>query len=494
MCAGREINTDVLIVGSGGAGVTAAIEAREAGAEVIVIDKSDHLGGAAAISGGGCCFVDTALQAEKGIDDSVDLAFEDWLRFGEGSADEEWARFYLEHTNEGLFEWSLARGVEWDFINKNEGNTVPRWHHPVGGGAGLWRALHAAAKERGVDQWIRSMAARELIVRNGRVAGVRAENLESGETTDYMAKAIIMASGGFNSNVEMVKEVRPDLKDFRILEGTHAGDTGDGHSIVTKLGGILTHMDEIWFYVFSIPDHRDPRGNRGLVVRGMPDAVWVNMQGERFHNEDLAGGNSGAPAVMSQNPPTCWSVIDDSMTDAVTISDPYYYQPGTSTKDPEKVKELLSESPDIMHADTLEELAEQMGVPTQTFVDTVVRYNGFIDGGLKEDPDHGRDLTKRKMLGQPPYHAFHYYPLARKNFGGVKTDFRCRVTDKHYEVISGLYAAGELAGMAGGHINGKNGLEGTMLGPCLFSGRIAGAWAANEAGFGDGYSGTPTRD
>ena len=76
----------------------------------------------------------------------------------------------------------------------------------------------------------------------------------------------------------------------------------------------------------------------------------------------------------------------------------------------------------------------------------------------------------------------------------MRTDIHCRMIDKHYELISGLYAAGELAGMAGGHINGKNGLEGTMLGPALFSGRVAGAWAAHEAGHGDGYNGVPTRD
>lgn len=494
MCADQVVSTDVLIVGSGAAGVTAAIEAKEAGADVIVIEKADHLGGAAAISGGGCCIVKTSLQAEKGIEDSIDLAFDDWIKFGEGRADEEWARFYLENTNQGLFEWGIERGVEWDFVNQNEGNTVPRWHHPVGGGAGIWQALHATAVERGVDQWLTSTAARELIEKDGKVAGVRAENLETGETTDYMAKTVVMASGGFNSNVDMVKEARPDLKDFKIMEGSHVGDTGDGHGMVTKLGGTLTHMDDIWFYVFSLPDHKDERGRRGMAIRGMPHAVWVNMQGKRFHNEDLTGGNSGAPAVMSQDPPTCWSIIDDSMTEGVTVGDPQYYKPGTSAQDPEKVKQLIEESPDIKHADTLEELASQIGVPPQTFVETMNRYNGFIDGGLDEDPDQGRNLSNKRMLGQPPYHAFNFFPLARKNFGGVKTDFHCRVTDKHYETITGLYAAGELAGMAGGHINGKNGLEGTMLGPSLFSGRVAGAWAANEAGFGDGFNGSPTRD
>jgi predicted oxidoreductase len=83
--------------------------------------------------------------------------------------------------------------------------------------------------------------------------------------------------------------------------------------------------------------------------------------------------------------------------------------------------------------------------------------------------------------------------LARKNFGGVKTDLKCRVLDKHFEPIAGLYAAGEVAGMAGGHINGRAGLEGTMLGPAIFSGRVAGGWAAQAAGHGCGFVGKPNR-
>ena len=86
------------------------------------------------------------------------------------------------------------------------------------------------------------------------------------------------------------------------------------------------------------------------------------------------------------------------------------------------------------------------------------------------------------------------FPLARKNFGGVKTDLQCRVLDRHFEPIAGLYAAGEVAGMAGGHINGRAGLEGTMLGPSIFSGRVAGGWAAHAAGYGRGFVGKPNRD
>src|SRR6266446_7695872 len=128
--------TDVLIVGSGAVGVAAGLEAHEAGAQVVVIEKEAHLGGAAAISGGGCSCVGTRLQREHGIEDSPDLAFDDWITWGEGAADEAWARFYIEHSNADLYQWGIERGVQWDGLNQQEGNSVPRWHRPTGGGGG----------------------------------------------------------------------------------------------------------------------------------------------------------------------------------------------------------------------------------------------------------------------------------------------------------------------------------------------------------------------
>src|SRR5262245_31130723 len=125
--------TDVLIVGSGAVGVAAGLEAHEAGAQVIVIEKEAHLGGAAAISGGGCSCVGTRLQREQDIADTPDLAFEDWIAWGEGAADEAWARFYIEHSNADLYQWGIERGVQWDGLNQQEGNSVPRWHRPAGG-------------------------------------------------------------------------------------------------------------------------------------------------------------------------------------------------------------------------------------------------------------------------------------------------------------------------------------------------------------------------
>ena len=397
--------------------------------------------------------------------------------------------FYPENSSEGLFQWAQDRGVNWDLLNHHEGNSVRRWHHPEGGGGGLWRALHATALARGVTDWRTSTAAKDFLVEDRRIMGVLAEDSVTGEHMEYRAGAVLMGTGGFASNLDMVLEYRPDLSSHRILEGSHVGARGDGHRLIEKTGGALTHMGDIWFYCYAIPDHRDPSNRRGLAILGVPNAIWVNMQGRRFHNEDLSGGASGTQAVLAQEPARCSAIIDSIMREDVTVSDPAYYQDGISVRDHDKVMELLRVSPHVKRADTLEGLAREMEVPASALGKTVNRYNGFIQEGLEQDPDFNRPLAGRKEILEPPFYGFSYFPMARKNFGGVKTNIRCQVLDKLYQPIPGLYAAGELTGMAGGHINGKRGLEGTMLGPSLFSGRVAGAWAAHEAGFGEGFSG-----
>jgi succinate dehydrogenase/fumarate reductase flavoprotein subunit len=174
------------------------------------------------------------------------------------------------------------------------------------------------------------------------------------------------------------------------------------------------------------------------------------------------------------------------------VADPYYRDGDTVLR--AKVVELLDHSPFIRKADALAELAARIEVDVPTFLDSVERYNKACEQGLATEPEFGKPLSDSKAFDTPPYYAVQIFPLARKNLGGAKTDRMCRVLDKHFEPIAGLFAAGEVAGMAGGHINGRAGLEGTMLGPSLFSGRVAGAWAAHTAGYGRGFVGTPSRD
>ncbi len=490
MAGAKKIETDIAIIGAGGAGIAAGIEARDAGARTIAFEKAEAPGGAAIVSGGGCCIVGSPVQEREGIKDTPDLAFKDWIEWGGPSADEVWARYYIEHSLHDLYFWAEANGAKWMDLKVQEGNSVHRWTRPDKDGLGLMTALIESYRAKGGEIRVNTQVT-GIKTANGRVTGIEGIDSQTGEQVDVTSKVVVATTGGFNSNIDMVKEIRPELGNETVMEGSGRGSTGDGHKMVRKVGAYLTHMDAIWFYVYATPDYLDPTQRRGLVFRQAPGYIWVNQQGRRFHNETLSGGNSASPALLAQTPRHAWAVVDTPMTANMVIADPYYRRGPEVARD--RIEELLNRSPYIKKADTLEALAKKMDVDAGTFLETVRRYNAAFDEGRERDPEFGKPLDASKRFDTPPYFAIQIFPLARKNFGGVKTDLHCRVLDKHFEPIAGLYAAGELCGMAGGHINGKAGLEGTMLGPSIFSGRVAGGWAAHEAGHGAGFAGKANR-
>jgi flavocytochrome c len=490
MAGVKQYETDIAIVGAGGAGVAAGIEARDTGARAIAFEKSSEPGGAAIISGGGCLIVGSPLQQQKSIHDTPDLAFKDWIEWGGPSADAVWARYYIEHTLHDLYHWAERLGVKWVDLKAQEGNSVPRWTRPERNGLGLMTHLIESFRKKG-GEIIPETEITALRLEGGRVTGLEGCNAKTGEPVAVSSKAVVVATGGFNSNLEMVLEFNPALGNHKVLEGSGRGSTGTGHKFIRQVGGYLTHMDHIWFYVYATPDYRDPAQRRGLVFRLVPGNIWVNQQGHRFHNEALSGGNSATPALMAQSPHHAWAIMDTPMTATMEVADPYYRDGDKVVR--ARVVELLNNSPFIRKADTLGELARRMEVDVPTFLATVERYNKACEQRLETEPVFGKPLKSSKAFDTPPYYAIQIFPLARKNFGGVKTDLKCRVLDKHFEPIAGLYAAGEVAGMAGGHINGCAGLEGTMLGPAIFSGRVAGGWAAQAAGHGCGFVGKPNR-
>jgi len=491
MAEPKRIVTDVAIIGTGGAGLAAAIEARDVGAKVAMVEKAETLGGASIISGGGCSMAGTPLQEAKGIQDTPDQAFEDWVKWGGGSADEPWARFYLEHSRNDLYLWGERLGVKWVGLSDHEGNRAPRWHRPERGGLGLTTVLIEAAKARGVTDIFTSTEVNTILTQNGKACGLNGINTKSGDPVEIQSKIVVVATGGFNSNLDMIREIRPDLKNFKIMEGAGRGATGSGHKMARDLGAHLTHMDNIWFYIYATPDYLDPSGRRGLVFRGTPGYIWVNQQGRRFHDESRSGGATGSPAVMAQDPPHAWTIIDTAMAAKLGIADPHYRQGDKDIR--ENVQTLLDNSPYVRKASSLAELGRKMEVDPTNFQPAVEKYNQACENGLEREPEFGKVLKVSKRFDTPPFYAIQMFPLARKNFGGIKTDLRCRVLNIHFEAIPGLFAAGEASGMAGGHINGRAGLEGTMLGPSIFSGRVAGATAAQEAGFGPGFVGNPNR-
>jgi predicted oxidoreductase len=485
-----QYRTDIAIIGAGAAGIAAGIEAREAGARALAFEKYSEPGGAAIISGGGCLIVGSPVQKARGIHDTPDLAFDDWIRWGGPSVDTVWARYYIDHTLHDLYHWTEALGVSWADLKPQEGNSVLRWTRSERNGLGLMTHLVEGFCTKG-GEIIGETEITGLRIGGG-VAGLEGRNARTGEPITVESKAVVVATGGFNSNLDMVLEFYPALRNDKVLVGSGPGSTGSGHTLARQAGGYLTHMDHIWFYVYATPDYRDPAQRRGLVFRMVPGYIWVNQQGRRFHNEALSGGNTATPALMAQTPRHAWAIMDAPMTATMEIADPYYRNGDKVAR--EKVMELLDNSPFIRKADSLSELARSMQVDVPEFLATVGRYNKACEQQLETEPEFSKPLKGSKAFDTPPYYAVQMFPLARKNFGGVKTDLKCRVLDEQFAPISGLYAAGEVAGMAGGHINGRAGLEGTMLGPSVFSGRVAGGWAAQAAGYGCGFVGRPNRN
>ncbi len=490
MADAKHYEVDIAIIGSGGAGVAAGIEARDAGASVIAFEKAPEPGGAAIISGGGCCMVGTPLQKEFGIDDNPDLAFDDWVKWGGPAVDEVWARYYIEHSLHDLYYWAERLGVKWVDMTPQEGNSVDRWTRSERCGLGLMTHLIQGFRDRG-GEIILNTEITKLTYNNDRVTGFEGVNSETGEAVTVSCKTVVVSTGGFNSNLDMVLAAKPNLKGERIMEGSGYGSTGGGHKLIREAGGHMMHMDQVWFYCYATPDYKRNGGNRGIVCRHIPGYVWVNQQGKRFHDESLSGGNSGVPALLAQSPRHSWAIVDTPMKANLELADPYYRNGDRINR--EKVEELLQNSPFVKKSDTLAGLAEEIGVDVGTFLGEIERYNKACHDGLERESDFGKPLKWSKPFDTAPYYAIQFFPLARKNFGGAKTDKHCRVLDKHFDPIPGLYASGEVSGMAGGHINGSAGLEGTMLGPSIFSGRVAGGWAANEAGYGDGFIGKPNR-
>jgi predicted oxidoreductase len=183
----------VIIVGAGAAGTAAALEEGQAGLHTPVLDALHVHGGGAASSGGVTLMVDTPLQRKLGIADTAALALRDWMRWGGPEVDVASARRYIARSSPDLYEWTVNHGVEWDEVRLEEGNSVPRWHHPAGGGPRLMRRLLEATDASPVD-WCYGVRVTSIVRRRSRVAGVAVDGGRSIE-----AGAVLVATGGFTN-------------------------------------------------------------------------------------------------------------------------------------------------------------------------------------------------------------------------------------------------------------------------------------------------------
>jgi fumarate reductase flavoprotein subunit len=459
---------ELVIIGGGGSGLSAAIEAATTGgldpAEILVVDSEPTLGGAAVLAGGGMCLAATPLQRERGIEDSVDLAYADWLTMGGDLVDKAWAHRYLSDSTE-LYEWLASLGLVWQDVQLREGNTVPRWHRTVGGGKAVAAALTARVHELG----IRTMLGTE-------VTGIRPGSVAT-TAGDIPCAAAVVATGGFVNDEAMVRESAGLADESRFLSGGAAHADGRGHRMLAALGAEFTALGEVWFYPFGTPNYRLGEGLRGLAVRGLTNMIWVNQQGERFHDESLSGGGSGGRMILRQPGQTCWVLFDADELPGLLLRGDRYYGFGDDI-DRTHIAEFLRDSPYAASGDSIGAAAANAGLPADAVAATVHRFNAEIMLGGGRDASFGRSLAGLRPIATGPFYVLQFFPLAQKCLGGVHTDEDCVVRRPDGSTIDGVFASGEVAGMGGGHINGHGAIEGTMLGPSLHSGRIAGAAAA----------------
>ena len=456
---------DVLIVGAGIAGLSAALETARAGASVVVVDMSTVGGGHAILSNGAVSIVGTPLQEGKKIADSPALAEKDFLARGEDN-DRRWVAAYVRDSKEWLYDWLTPLGVSFENLLRPPGNSVPRLHMTRGKGLGLVEPIYRACLDHPNIGFVWATVAEDLIVRQGRVTGVKVRDLRRGLRRDLNARHVIVATGGFQSNLKRVTENWPaELpKPGRLLAGAAHSAAGSGHDLVRRIKGSVSRLDHQWNYVLGLPDPRDP--SRGLAAFNL-NAIWVNAEGKRFTTE-FGDERLGLRALLKQPGGTYWSVFDEKGKGGFSVTLAGWENAG-------EIRRLVYDTPGVvLRAGSLEELAAAMRVPASDLAATVGRYNELAAQGI--DHDFGafteKTFPKPNPIATPPFYAAQFFPITRKSMGGVDVDQQCRVLDISGKPIAGLYAVGEVTGFAG--VNGKAALEGTFLGPAIYMGRIAG--------------------
>jgi predicted oxidoreductase len=469
------VRADIVVVGAGIAGAAALIEAAASGASVVGLDSGPGFGGTARRGGGGICIPGSTMQREQGIVDDPELAFRDLAANG-NVFDDVWARRYFENAAVEVFDWLHGLGIVFADIRHIEGDSVPRWHGPVGQGAGAMASLWTWMVRNGLDRAWRFGQRVVAIEEEGGRRLVTAQD-GAGRSLRIEAGAVVMATGGFAGNLDMVEASSARItRAGRVLAAGGPAAQGEGHRMLASLGARLDHLENVYAYATGTPDYSDPTGRRGVIVRGVRDWVWLNRQGRRFHDESRAtSGKTATPAVLAQEGGTCWALLDAAMAEDLLVAD-HYREPGSETTRDAALR-LLAHSPLVWRTESVSELAVRIGLD-RAASSTVSDWNALLASGAERDPLTGRALAGLRPLAKPPFTAIQFLPSSRKTLGGVQTDLACRVLDTGGRPMPGLFAAGELCGMAGGHIAGSLPLEGMMVGASCFSGRIAGREAA----------------
>lgn len=441
------IDTDVLVIGAGGAGMSAALSAKESGLDVTLIEKMVYLGGNTVRAKGGLNAAETKYQKELGIVDSIQTFIDDTMKGGKNINDPELVAYLAKNSSDAI-EWLDSMGISLKSVVSSGGASRPRMHAPEGGGdAGKYiiAGLQKQLEPKGINIYTETKAT-EIIMKDGKAAGVITETPNGKMTIN--AKAVIIATGGFSANEELYTKYKPELKGF-ITTG-HPGGTGDGIFMAEKVGAALVDMEQIQIHP-TVEQSKSELVTEGLRGRG---AILVNQEGKRFGDE-MATRDVVSADVLAQPGSYAYIIFDNNLR-----------------KNMATVESMVALGI-VTEAATYEELAKKLNIPTDAFKATMDKWNNDVKA--KNDTEFGRTQAIDWTLEEAPYYAIKIAPAVHHTMGGIKINTNAEVIGTNNTAIAGLYAAGEVTG----GIHGANRLGGNAIADIIIFGRQAGKNAAN---------------
>jgi len=437
----EDTGCDIVIIGAGGAGLTAAYEAMSKGAKVIVLEKMGIVGGNTNYATGGLNASETSVQKKLGIKDSNEQYFEDTMKGGHNLNNPALVHTMVNNSA-AVVDWLIGLGADLSDVGLNGGSTNPRSHRPKGGapvGINLVNTLKSANDKLGTDIRLNNKCV-DIVGGNGKPTGVRVTSPE-GEYT-ITAKAVIIATGGFGANPEMVAHYKPELKGFGTTN--HPGATGDAFAWVKKFDVALVDMDQIQTHPTVVP-------GQGIMitesVRGN-GAIVVNREGKRFQAE-MTTRDVMSKAILAQKGGTAYLFFDQGVRDSLKAIESY-------------VKQGL-----LTQADTVPALAAKLGIPADALVKTVGDYNAAQKSG--KDPLGRKAKEMPRALETPPFYAVEIGPAVHHTMGGLNIDTKAEVLTTKGKPVPGLFAAGEVTG----GVHGGNRLGGNAVADIEVFGKIA---------------------
>ena len=492
------VDTDVVIVGAGGAGMTAALTATSEGKSVVIVESQSMVGGNSVRATGGMNAGKTVYQdenefgesagvektlktaAEKYADnetitalaktvseqwaeyqknptgyfDSVELMELDTMIGGKGINDPALVETLCSNSADAI-DWLGEQGITLHSVSSFGGASVKRIHRPVDAegktlsvGSYMIPLLEENCQKAGVQMMLNTTATEILTDDNGAAVGIKATGA-SGETITINAKAVILTSGGFGANLDMVVEYKPELKGFMTTNAP--GILGQGIKMAQAIGADTVDMDQIQIHPTVQYD------SASLITEGLrgDGAVLINSEGKRFIDE-VSTRDVVSAAEIAQPGSYSWLIIDQKMVDDSSVIQGYIKKGYT------------------FEGKTYEELAEQIGVDGAALAETMNTWNGYVEA--KNDPDFGRTSFADK-LDTAPYYAIKVTAGVHHTMGGLKINTNTEVLNENGEIIPGLFAAGEVTG----GVHGANRLGGNAVADFTVFGRIAGAAASDYA-------------